>query len=68
MNELADLPSLHERRLAAGATLQRLAERAEVSYSMVMLLDRGYQPGRSRVRDQVMAALDEIEHGSEEAA
>jgi transcriptional regulator with XRE-family HTH domain len=65
MNEsraVADEPSLRERRLAAGITLQAVAERAGVSYSMVQLLDRGYQPRDSPVRTKVMAALDQLEH------
>jgi hypothetical protein len=63
MNDLAVLqrPSLRARRLAARVTLQALAERAGVSYSMVQLLDRGYQPGRSDVRAKVLVALAELE-------
>ena len=56
-----DRPSLRERRLAAGITLQAIAERAGVSYSMVQLLDRGYQPGRSGVRAKVLVALEQLE-------
>lgn len=71
MNETAVLkrPSLRERRRAAGITLQAVAERAGVSYSMVQLLDRGYQPGRSEVRGKVLAALEQLEgHEPAEAA
>jgi transcriptional regulator with XRE-family HTH domain len=63
MNDIAVLqrPSLRERRLAARVTLQALAERAGVSYSMVQILDRGYQPGHSDVRAKVLVALGELE-------
>jgi transcriptional regulator with XRE-family HTH domain len=63
MNEIAVLhrPRLRQRRLAAGVTLQALAERAGVSYSMVQLLDRGYHPEHSDVRAKVLTALDELE-------
>lgn len=71
MNDTAVLngPSLRDRRLAAGITLQAVAESAGVSYSMVQLLDRGYQPGRSDVRAKVLAALARLEeHQAAEAA
>ena len=56
-----DWPSLRERRLAAGITLQAIAERAGVSYSMVQLLDHSYQPARSGVRAKVLVALEQLE-------
>jgi hypothetical protein len=61
-------PSLRQRRLAAGITLQAIAERAGVSYSMVHLLDRGYQPERSDVRAKVLAALEQLERPTQTAA
>jgi transcriptional regulator with XRE-family HTH domain len=63
MNDSAvlDRPRLRERRLAAGISLQAIAKRAGVSYSMVQLLDRGYQPGHSDVRTKVLAALEQLE-------
>lgn len=66
---LLDRPTLRERRIAAGITLQAIAERAGVSYSMVQLLDRGYAPARSRVRAKVLAAIEQLEgHAPAEAA
>ena len=65
---MANEPSLRERRHAAGVSLQRLAEQAGVSISMVQLLDGGYQPKVSRVRGRILAALAELEREREGAA
>jgi predicted transcriptional regulator len=55
------MKTIRERRHAAGISQQRLAELAECSFSMVSLLDAGYEPAGGSVRDRVLDVLDELE-------
>lgn len=52
---------LRERRLAVGLTQQQLAYLAGCSLTHLQLLERGYSPTRSRVRNRVLAALHKHE-------
>jgi predicted transcriptional regulator len=61
MEALAKPKTLRQRREALGIAQEHLARLAGVSHSMVCMLDAGYTPGRSRVRDQVLAVLDRLE-------
>jgi predicted transcriptional regulator len=52
---------LRARRNAVGLTQQRLAELARCSLAHLQLLERGYEPSRSRVRERIFAVLAEQE-------
>lgn len=61
METLAKSRTLRERRLALGLAQEELARLADVSHSMVCMLDRGYDPIRSEVRDRIGRVLDRLE-------
>ena len=52
--------TLRERRARAGITRQTLAELANCSVSVLQLMETGYQPKRSEVRDRVERILDAL--------
>ncbi|MGN6166742.1 MAG: helix-turn-helix domain-containing protein [Solirubrobacteraceae bacterium] len=53
--------SLRERRERAGISREKLAQLSACSGSMVQLLESGYQPKRSGVRERVERILDALE-------
>jgi transcriptional regulator with XRE-family HTH domain len=52
--------SIRERREAAGLSRERLARLAECSTAMVVQIEQGYRPGRSRVLPRVERILDTL--------
>lgn len=52
---------IRARRLAAGFSQQRLAERARCSVGYVRLLESGYTPGESEVLERIARALNDVE-------
>ena len=58
--------SLRERRQRAGISRQQLAALAQCSVSVLQLMETGYSPRRSAVRDRVVRVLDGL-LGDEEA-
>jgi predicted transcriptional regulator len=59
---------LRERREKAGLTQQRLADLARASRSMIRLLEAGYAPARSDVRERIDRLLTELEAQERPAA
>jgi len=49
--------TIRERRAALGISQQRLAELASCSLSMVRVLESGYEPESSRVRERIASVL-----------
>lgn len=59
-NQITGL-ELKARRLAAGLAQEKLARLADCTTRSVGLLESGYTPGQSRVRDRIVRVLDELD-------
>jgi predicted transcriptional regulator len=57
-----EVGGLRERRTSLGLTQQQLAHLASCSLAHLQLLERGYEPTRSDVRERVLAVLRDREN------
>ena len=65
---MVSTPHLRERRERAGLTQQGLADLVGASRSMIRLLEGGYNPPRSAVRDRIVRVLDGLDRQERPAA